>query len=111
MIIATRILKLRDPKGDTEIPVRIFLPELRESYGWECRYEIDWPDEREARAMYGYDSAQAILLTFQFIGCQIYTSEEHKSGNLFAGEPGRDYGFPVPHIIRDLLIGDDAKFF
>jgi hypothetical protein len=26
-------------------------------------------------------------------------------------EPGRGYGFPVPNNIRDLLVGDDKKFF
>lgn len=44
------------------------------------------------------------------IGGEIYASEYHKSGALFLDEPGRGYGFPVASSLRDVLIGDDAKF-
>ncbi len=111
MIIATRVLKLHDPKGDVEIPIRIFLPELRQDYGWVCPFEIDWPDGRMERFAGGQDSMQAIILALSMIGVIIYTSDYHESGNLSFGEQGRGYGFPVPHTVRDLLIGDDAKFF
>lgn len=45
------------------------------------------------------------------VGTDIYTSDYHASGKLRWGEPGTGYGFPVPSSIRDLLIGDDKKFF
>ena len=54
---------------------------------------------------------QAVILALSMIGVIIYTSDYHESGNLSSGEQGRGYGFPVPHTVRDLLIGDDAKFF
>jgi hypothetical protein len=43
MIIATRVLTLRRPDADIEIPIRIFAPEPK-SRDWSCRFEIDWPD-------------------------------------------------------------------
>jgi len=52
---------------------------------------------------------QAVLLTMQKIGTEIYMSEYHKSGRLLWTAPGRGYGFPVPSNLRDLLIGDDAR--
>ena len=52
---------------------------------------------------------QAVLLTMQKIGTEIYMSEYHKSGRLLWTAPGRGYGFPVPCNLRDLLIGDDAR--
>ena len=45
------------------------------------------------------------------IGSEIYASDEHKSGNLRWGDSKGGYGFPIPHIIRNLLVGDDATFF
>jgi len=59
----------------------------------------------------GIDSAQAITLALQKIGTEIYFGDYHKSGNLFWESPGKGYGFPLPPSARDLLIGDDAKFF
>ena len=44
------------------------------------------------------------------IGTHIYCSEYHRSGDLSWGEPGQGYGFPVPHTIRDVLIGDDRIY-
>ena len=47
----------------------------------------------------------------QMVGAHLYTSEYHEAGQLRWGEPGEGYGFPVAHSIRDMLIGDDAKYF
>lgn len=109
MLIATRVLTLRRPAGDTEIPVRIFAPEQQAS-DWACRFEIDWPDGMWAMAAGGVDAVQALELALKMIGAQIYASDHHPSGNLVWQEPGRGYGFPVPNGIRDLLVGDDRKF-
>jgi hypothetical protein len=46
----------------------------------------------------------------QIIGAEIYSSNYHKSGNIFWDKPGNGYGFPVAPSIRDLLQGDDAKY-
>ncbi len=59
---------------------------------------------------WGIDSVQAILLAFQMIGADLYTSSYHKSGQLIFQEPGQGYGFPVPENLRDLLIGNDRKY-
>ena len=110
MMMATRILKLQDNNGDVEIPIRIFAPQQDKS-AWKCRYEIGWPDGKFESEGYGQDAVQAILLTCQKIGIELYVSDEHKSGNLMWGEPGKGYGFPVPRTVRDLLIGNDKEFF
>lgn len=44
------------------------------------------------------------------IGAEIYSSDYHKSGDLFWETPGKGYGFPVAPSLRDLLQGDDATY-
>src|SRR5258708_7097823 len=109
MIIATRVLKLRHPAGDIEIPIRIFAPE-RQAVDWACGFEVDWPDGRLAMAAVGIDAVQALELALKMIGAQIYASDHHASGNLMWEAPGKGYGFPVTNGIRDVLVGDDKKF-
>ena len=109
MIIATRILKLHRDKGDADVPVRIFSPE-ESGNSWGCRYEIDWPERQKTGTAYGADAIQALELALRMIGTDLYTSSYHTSGELFHEKPGSGYGVPVPNAIRDMLIGDDAKF-
>jgi hypothetical protein len=111
MMIATRSLKLRDGVNERRIDVRIFAPEQDKNGAWSCRYEIDWPEGKEIRCGWGADSVQSIVLALQAIGTDLYTSSYHKSGNLLFEKPGQGYGFPVPINARDLLVGDDAKYF
>src|SRR6202034_1009015 len=110
MEIASRTLTLRNGKTEIAIPIRLFAPQQHSAGDWFCRYEIDWPEGKKGRDAWGSDSFQAIILTLQAIGTDIYSSTYHKSGNLFFEAPGRGYGFPVPVTLRDLLIGDDAKY-
>jgi hypothetical protein len=110
MEIAARTLTLRDGSKDVSIPIHIFAPKEEKVRAWSCHYEIDWPEGKEAREAWGSDAIQAILLALQAIGSDIYTSTYHKSGNLFYEVPGRGYGFPVPVSLRQLLVGDDAKY-
>ncbi len=109
MIIASRSLKLRQNEGDTDIAVRILAPQPSQSH-WSCDYEIDWPEGTRKGTAHGFDSVQALLFALEMIGAEIYTSDYHKSQKLMWSEPGEGYGFPVPGTIRDLLVGDDAKF-
>jgi hypothetical protein len=110
MIIATRVLKLQRSSADINIPVSLFVPE-RESDGvWFCKYEIEWPDGKWVSRAGGIDSIQALFLALQMIGTDIYTSNYHKSGQLFVDSPNQGYGFPVPITLRDLMVGDDKKF-
>jgi hypothetical protein len=45
------------------------------------------------------------------VGSEIYSSGEHKSGKLSWARKWIGYGFPVPHNIRNILIGNDKTYF
>jgi Domain of unknown function (DUF6968) len=111
MSIASRILKLRTAESEAEIAIRIFAPEIEKPGAWGCRYEVDWPEGTHAMTIWGFDAMQALFPALQTIGAEIYASDYHKSGNLFWDVPGKGYGFPVVPTLRDLLQGDDAKYF
>jgi len=110
MLIASRTLTFRDGDAETKISIRIFAPVPAPNGSWSCRYEIDWPDKTHALDVGGYDSTQALVLTLQIIGAEIYSSNYHKSGQLLWDKTGNGYGFPVVPTLRDLLQGDDAKY-
>ena len=105
MITLARLLRLSHGHADLDIPIRIFTPEQGDDGGWFCRCEIAWLHGRWSSPGWGFDAVQAILLTMQKIGTELYMSEHHKPGRLMWTAPGRGYGFPVS---RNLLIGDDA---
>ena len=110
MMIASRELTLKTEDGDHKIPIRIFAPDMEKEGAWSCRFEIDWPDKKSDKTIWGYDAMQAIVLASQIIGAEIYTSSYHESGKLYWDKPGNGYGFPVAPTLRDLLQGDDAKY-
>ncbi len=110
MIIASRTLKLRKVGGEIEISIKVFAPECHKDGAWECRYEVAWPEGLRSYAGWGADSVQALLITLGMIGAELYSSNYHKSGDLFWDKPGNGYGFPVAPTLRDLLQGDDAKY-
>jgi hypothetical protein len=109
MLIATRVLTLRTAERNVDVPVRIFAPE-EDAGAWRCRYEIDWPEGTYASAGWGADAVQAIVLTLQKIGCDLYVSGYHERGELVWQRPGNGFGFPVPPNARDWLEGEDAVF-
>jgi hypothetical protein len=80
------------------------------SGAWSCRYEIGWPHEARVHAASGVDSVQALHIALQLMGCEIYVSDYHRSGQLMLEPDAPGYGFPVPRTMRDVLVGDDAKF-
>ena len=110
MVIASRTLTLRNGKGTIEIPIKIFAPECEKPGVWSCRYDVGWPEGNHSFVGYGVDSVQAVVIALGMIGAEIYSSNYHKSGNLFWDVSGNGYGFPVAPSIRDLLQGDDAKY-
>jgi hypothetical protein len=111
MIMATRYLKLRsENEPEVEIPIRIYLPEQTGERAWSCKFEIEWPDRTTSMSAGGVDGTQALFIALQLIGTTIYASEYHESGNLFHDRPGSGYGFPVAPTMREMLIGDDAKY-
>ena len=110
MLVATRILKLRQPDGVTDIPVRIYMPQQEASGAWGCRFEIDWPDSLSRKTIFGVDAIQSLVLALQMIGFEIYTSDYHEADELYFDTPGEGYGFPVMPPYRDLLQGEDARY-
>ena len=109
MIIAERTLSCNTKEKSIVIPIRLSSPEQGE-YGWRCEYSIGWPDGEYRSAGWGVDAIQALWLTLQKIGAEIYCSAYHEAGQLQWTESGSGYGFPVGRILRDQLVGDDARF-
>ena len=107
MIIAMRVLTLRNEAGARAVPVRIHAPE-EEGGHWICRYEIEWPDHTVKRHGAGVDAVQALVLALQFIGAELYTSRAHEAGRLSWAE-GSGYGFPLAKSVRDLAVGEDKE--
>jgi hypothetical protein len=106
MLIATRTLTLEDDRSSGAVVVRLFAPE-KGTLDWSCQYEIQWPRETRKGSATGIDAIQALDLAMRKIGADLYTSNPHKTGSLRWNERGRGYGFPVPAVLRDLLVGDD----
>jgi uncharacterized protein DUF6968 len=109
-LVAGRTLKLQRDNAELDIAIRVFAPE-QEGTACSCRYEIDWPEGRQIMNAWGDDSIQALLIAFQMIGADIYSSAYHKVGLLRFSSPGNGYGFPVVPTLRNLLVGDDIKIF
>jgi hypothetical protein len=109
MIIAQRTLRLQQEQGSIDVDVRVFAPQA-EKNSWSCRYEIEWPEGRRSGMATGFDSLQALTFALTMIGAEVYTSNYHKSDLLMWTEPRKGYGLPLARNLRDLLIGDDAKF-
>jgi hypothetical protein len=109
MIIASRVLTLRQGQGEVDVPVHLQAPEQIEG-DWICRFEIGWPEEKVERWAAGVDAMQALVHALHMIGAEIYASEPHEAGKLAWLSPGAGYGFPVPGNIRDLLVGGDKRF-
>ncbi len=111
MIIAERTLyATTNTNPRVPITVRLFSP-VQNKIDWSCSYEIDWPTGKRAQKIHGLDGMQAIILALQMIGSDLYASKYHDDGSLFLEQPGNGYGFPVAHVMRDALIGDDKRFF
>ena len=111
MIIATRVLKLKQDGGDVDVPVRMSAPVRQAEKAWSCEFEIGFPDGAKRQAGHGIDAAQALIHALWNIGLVLHTSAYHESGDLYWEKPGDGYGFPVIGPNRDVLIGSDAKYF
>lgn len=110
MKIGTRTLQLLVGDEHRDVPITLFAPKKEERGGWFCRYTIDWPHERFESEGWGKDALQAISLTLNKIGNEIYASAYHESGQLIWEKPGGGYGFPVTKSVRAFLVGEDARF-
>jgi len=110
MLVATRILKLRQADGETQIPVRIYAPQPEASGSWGCRFEIAWPERPSDKTIFGVDAMQSLVLALQMIGFEIHTSSYHEANELYFDRPGEGYGFPLMSAYRDMLQGEDVKY-
>jgi hypothetical protein len=106
MIIAHRSLVYRNGTSDIAIPINIHAP-VEADRCWECRFEIDWPDEKSSRVVRGVDGVQALYLAMQRVAVELYGSEYHRSGALRWQKAGDGYGFPTIKASYDDLIGED----
>jgi len=111
MIIATRVLKLRRPEGYVDMPVHIFAPR-QEGGEWRGRVEIGWPGTPQPIDVNGCgDAVHVIEMSMRLIGAVLYASKEHASGKLVWQQPGNGYGFPILDDMRDVLQGDDKRYY
>lgn len=106
MIIATRILTLREPGFDHAVPVNILAPVEGDGY-WECRFEIGWPEGTKRSRARGFDGIQAMYSAMQAIAVYLYASHHHAAGKLLWDRPRSGYGFPMPKVGYDTLVGED----
>lgn len=109
MIMLTHALYLSRPEGEIRIEIRIHKPTPKDGC-WACAFEIDWPEGTKAMSGAGVDALQALVVSLQMIGVQIYTSSYHHDGALRAYEGQDGYGFPVSRNVRDMLIGVDKIY-
>ena len=110
MLIAKRLLTYRANGIDSGLEIRIFAPQQQDN-GFACRFEIDWPEGSSAKAAFEVDAVQALQLALQLIGITLYTSSDHRLGQIFFEMEGSGHGFPLPSNARDMLIGDDLAQF
>lgn len=108
MLSMIRTLRLTDESA-ASIPVHVFMP-VQDDIDWSCTFSIGWPSNTWERRAVGIDAIQSLQLALRMIGTELYASEYHKAGRLVWLKPGSGYGFPVPNIIRDMLVGEDRDF-
>lgn len=101
-----RNLLLDTVGGLLPVPVTLFEPTAHDSY-WQCRFSIGWPEGQKMGAARGADAIQALYLAMESLAVGLYASDHHKAGRLFWEKPGRGYGFPMPKVGRDQLVGED----
>ena len=110
MIIGTRILTVLTADGERPVAVRLSTPVAVETK-WDCSYEIDWPEGVWRSHAQGNDALHALELAMQKIGMDLYMSRYHHEQKMWWIRPWVGYGFPMPKDARDLMIGDDARFY
>lgn len=102
-VIATRVLVLSKRK---KISVVIGKPrKFRNGMDYYCPLQITGMGDEQVKYSGGVDAVQALQLALEHIGTRLYSSEEARTGRLSwdGGSTKGDLGFPVPHVIRDLL--------
>jgi hypothetical protein len=102
-VVATREI---DIDGTGKVLVTIGMPqEFPEGGSFFCPYQISGMGDGKVRYSGGADGVQALELTLQRIGTDLYTSDEFKADRL-RSEGRKNLGFPVPACISDLVPKD-----
>jgi len=102
-IIASRELLL---DGEQKATALIGKPRrLPGSDDWYCPNQIIGIGSEEVKCICGVDPMQALVLSLQMVGAQLYCSVEYKAGRLRweCGAVAGDLGLPVPENIREVL--------
>jgi len=111
MIIAERTLFVSENGKQIELPIRLEAPQKSaDGETWTCCFSIGLPDRIVRNCMVGTDAFSALDLAMRTIGSYLYSTTYHDEGRLSWLAPGAGYGFPIANSLRDLLIGDDAKY-
>lgn len=97
--IADRRLELSDGR---RVDVLIWAPRKVADGEYHCSFRISGLGHSESRRAIGADALQALVLTLQRIGVELYTSDQHKSGSL-TWWGSANLGFPVPEGHEDLI--------
>jgi len=116
MIIGTRTLFVKTPDGEKEVLITVSMPIPMTPYDpssphWECHYEINWPEGRINSWAGGNDALHALAIAESKIAMEIYMSKYHHEQTMWWMKPWVGYGFALPKGARDLMIGDDQRFF
>jgi hypothetical protein len=106
MIIATRQLLLASDGSEIPVPILIHAP-IEGDRCWECVVEIGWPEGQKRITARAFDGVQALYLAMQRIALELYASPHHEAGNLRWDKPGSGYGFPMPKVGYEDLVGED----
>lgn len=106
MTFVSRVLTVATPAGTRDVPVDIFGPTEGDRC-WECNFSIGWPEGGRRGVVRGYDSVQALYLAMQRVAVELYGSTYHAEGKLCWDKPGDGYGFPMPKVGYEDLIGED----
>lgn len=106
MTLLTRTLTATTPEGNVAVTIVIHTPIQGDGF-WECRFDIGWPEGPRSSRARGFDGVQAVYLAMQAVAVHLYASHYHAAGNLRWGEPGTGYGFPMPKVGYEDLIGED----
>lgn len=102
----SRLLIATTSSGDVGVPIILLAPVQGDGF-WECQFEIGWPEGKKSSRARGFDSVQAAYLAMQSLAVHLYASHYHAEGKLRWGEPGTGYGFPMPKVGYEDLIGED----
>lgn len=110
MIIAKRTMYIADRSGQLSVEIRLFQPQA-DDHVFICRYEIDWPEGQVSSQAQGNDMVEALHLALQKLGTEMYLSRYHHEGTLSWMPGWTGYNLPIPKNGRDLLVGDDQRFY